>query len=47
VRAPPDVRRGFADIEKAKRIVGYKPKYSIKEGMTDLVEHYPVIQKDP
>ena len=36
---PPDVRRGFADIEKAKRIMGYNPKYSIKRSITDLVKH--------
>ena len=36
---PPDVRRGFADIEKAKKIIGYNPKYSIKKGITDLIKH--------
>ncbi|MCJ7768094.1 GDP-mannose 4,6-dehydratase, partial [Candidatus Bathyarchaeota archaeon] len=44
---PPDVRRGFADIQKASRLIGYKPKYSIKEGITDLIKQYPSRQERP
>jgi nucleoside-diphosphate-sugar epimerase len=44
---PPDVRRGFADIEKAKKIITYNPKYSIKKGITDLIKHYPARQERP
>jgi dTDP-L-rhamnose 4-epimerase len=33
-----DVRHNFADISKIKKILGYKPKISIKKGMEELVE---------
>ena len=34
---PGDVRHGYADISKAKKILGYNPKFSIKEGLAELV----------
>jgi len=37
---PGDIRHSHASIEKAKRILGYKPKFSLKEGLTKLVEWY-------
>jgi UDP-glucose 4-epimerase len=39
---PPDVRRGFADIEKAKKLLGYKPRFSLREGIADLIKHCSV-----
>lgn len=37
---PTDIRHGYADISKAKKILGYNPKFSIKEGLTKLVKWY-------
>lgn len=34
---PGDIRHGYADISKAKRLLGYNPKFSIKEGLTELI----------
>jgi UDP-glucose 4-epimerase len=35
---PADGRHGYADISKAQRILGFHPKVSIKEGLTELVD---------
>ena len=37
---PGDVDRTFADISKAKSLIGYNPKTSFKEGITRFVEWY-------
>jgi len=37
---PTDIRHGYADIGKAKKILGYNPKFLIKEGLTELVNWY-------
>jgi UDP-glucose 4-epimerase len=37
---PTDIRHGYADTSKAKKILGYTPKYSLKEGLTELVNWY-------
>lgn len=37
---PTDIRHGYADISKAKKILGYNSKFSIKEGLTNLVNWY-------
>jgi len=37
---PTDIRHGYADINKAKKILGYDPKFSIKEGLIELVKWY-------
>jgi len=37
---PTDIRHGYAAISKAKKILGYNPKFSIKEGLTELVNWY-------
>jgi len=37
---PTDIRHGYADISKAKKILGYNPKFFIKEGLTELVNWY-------
>ncbi|MDH5266440.1 MAG: SDR family oxidoreductase [Candidatus Bathyarchaeota archaeon] len=37
---PTDIRHGYADISKAKKILGYDPKFSIEEGLTKLVKWY-------
>lgn len=33
-----DIRHNFADISKASNIIGYKPKYSIEEGLIKFVD---------
>ena len=37
---PGDVRHGYADISKAKKILGYDPKFLFKEGLIKLVNWY-------
>lgn len=39
---PGDVDRTFADISKAKGLIGYNPKTSFKEGITRFVEWYKI-----
>ena len=34
-----DVRNGRADIAKAKRVLGFSPSVSLKNGLTELVKH--------
>jgi len=35
-----DIRHSFADISKAKKILGYYPKVSLREGLANLVKWY-------
>jgi UDP-glucose 4-epimerase len=35
-----DIKRSYANIEKAKDILGYRPKFSLKMGLTELVKWY-------
>ena len=37
---PGDVERTYADITKAKKLLGYDPKTSFKEGIQKFVEWY-------
>jgi len=37
---PTDIRHGYADITKAKKILEYNPKFPIKQGLTELVNWY-------
>ena len=37
---PNNIKHGYADISKAKRILGYNPEFPIKKGLTELVEWY-------
>jgi len=37
---PTDVKHGYANISKAEEILGYKPQFSIEEGLTQLVNWY-------
>ena len=39
---PGDVSRTYADISKAKRILGYDPRINIEDGIVDFVEWYKV-----
>lgn len=39
---PGDVERTFADISKAKDLIGYEPKTPFKEGITNFVNWYKV-----
>ncbi|UCE24581.1 MAG: GDP-mannose 4,6-dehydratase [Candidatus Zixiibacteriota bacterium] len=41
-----DVRRTFADISKARSLLGYAPKVSIDEGLSRFVEWYLKQQRD-
>lgn len=39
-RQPGDVSRTFASIEKAKKLLGWKPKTKIEDGLSKMVEWY-------
>jgi len=43
VHAPPrpgDVRHSWADISRAKRVLGYEPRWSLEEGLKATIEWY-------
>jgi UDP-glucuronate 4-epimerase len=42
---PGDVERTFADISKAKKLLGYNPQTNIEEGIKKFVEWYMSVQK--
>ncbi len=42
---PGDVPVTYADISKARNMVGYNPQYSMEEGITKMVEWYRTIKK--
>lgn len=51
---PGDIRHSYASIEKARRILGYEPMFSLEKGLEKLVEWYkvkayklPVQKRDP
>jgi nucleoside-diphosphate-sugar epimerase len=37
---PHDIRESCGDISKAKKILGFTPKISLEDGLTDLVKYY-------
>ncbi|MCK5199691.1 MAG: NAD-dependent epimerase, partial [Spirochaetales bacterium] len=37
---PGDVKRTFADIDKAKQTFIYSPKTQIKEGISEYIKYY-------
>lgn len=41
---PTDIRHGYADITKAQNILGYNPRFSFEEGLTELVNWYTAEQ---
>ena len=42
---PGDVERTFADISKAKKLIGYNPKTSFQEGIETFVKWYKINEK--
>ncbi|MEM4644300.1 MAG: NAD-dependent epimerase/dehydratase family protein [Candidatus Methanomethylicaceae archaeon] len=36
-----DIRQSYADISKAQRILGFCPTFSLKQGLTNLLENLP------
>ena len=42
---PGDVERTFADISKAKELIGYNPKTSFKKGIENFVKWYKTNKK--
>jgi len=38
---PGDIRRSWADISKARRMLGYEPEVSLEEGIRELLTHNP------
>ena len=39
---PGDVERTYADISKAKKLIGYEPKTSFEKGIANFVEWYKI-----
>jgi UDP-glucose 4-epimerase len=39
---PTDIKHGYANISKAKKILGYEPRFSIEEGLAKLVNWYTI-----
>jgi nucleoside-diphosphate-sugar epimerase len=37
---PPDLRRVFVDIQKARELLGYHPQFTTESGIEDLIKHY-------
>jgi nucleoside-diphosphate-sugar epimerase len=37
---PTDLKHGYADISRAKEILGYSPRFSIEQGLSELVNWY-------
>jgi len=37
---PGDIRHSYADVTKAKKVLGYHPTFSLKEGLSQLVKWY-------
>lgn len=37
---PGDPRHGYANIDKAKKVLGYEPHYALQEGLNELVKWY-------
>ena len=42
---PGDVERTYADISKAKELIGYNPKTSFEKGIENFVEWYKINKK--
>ena len=38
---PGDIRRSWADIAKARRLLGYEPEVGLEEGIRELLTHSP------
>ena len=35
-----DIRHSLADISRGKKLIGYKPRYSLEEGLKETVKHF-------
>ena len=42
---PGDVDRTFADVSKAKELIGYEPKTTFKKGIENFVNWYKINKK--
>ena len=42
---PGDVDKTFADISKAKKILGYSPKTSFRKGIEKFIEWYKKVEE--
>jgi nucleoside-diphosphate-sugar epimerase len=36
---PGDIKDSYADISLARRVLGYRPKVSLEEGLREIIEH--------
>jgi len=41
-----DARASHADISRAKKLLGYEPRYSVATGLPMTIEHFRRVQGD-
>ena len=37
---PSEVRRSVADVSRAKKVLGWKPKYSLEKGLEETIRYF-------